>query len=108
MSKCLQKAELPCPNTQPPDERIFMAKKTSPSERPIKNGLHSVDANTPNGSSSEILDILGRVANALKNENASLDGIGSETNELARSLKDTAAQAASVANSSEETASSAN
>src|SRR6266576_2857475 len=85
-----------------------MAKKNLNAPPRTKNGEPGSHAKTRATTSSDILQIVGRVTVGLENENSSLDAIVAETNELATSLEATAKQAASVANSSEETASSTN
>ena len=81
-----------------------MAKTSSPSARATSNKTPGLHSQANGGSSDGILEIVGRVAVGLDEESSSLDAITGETNELAGSLKETAAQAISLASSSEETA----
>src|ERR1700759_1290605 len=83
--------------------------KNNPTPEPIKkNGGTLSHAEPGNVSSVDILEIVTRVATGLEQENVALDAITGETNELASSLKETAAQAVSLTNSSDDSASAIN
>ena len=75
-----------------------MAKTNSTSTRAAKSKAPALHA-AANGRflRRTFLKSSSRVATGLEEENASLDAITSETNELASSLKETATQAGSVA-----------
>src|SRR5579859_4454120 len=85
-----------------------MRKKNLPLESPPKNGKPVAPGAPKPGGPNGVFEALGRVNAGLGKQNSAVDAITLEATELARSLKDTATQAASVAHSSEESASSVN
>src|SRR5262249_13338468 len=87
-------------------EKKLMAKIKSPAARPQQNGQSGKTSQSRRTLVPEILEITARVNAGLLRESSALDAAVAETNELARSLKETATQAASVASSAEDSGSS--